>query len=260
MNRLVYENPAFAIAKIETYTDGVLAPDQLRRWANVRPGQNLFALDLARVKRDLELVPLLASVSVERVLPRTLRIRVSEREAVAQVNVPQTNARGGVEVAVRHLDPDGYVMLPLDPRQCLTPVSPTGDALPVITGIGAHELQPGRRIERPQVQAALRLIVEFAHSPMAGQVDLKRIDLGAADVLVVTTGQGCEVTFGLRDLDQQLRRWREIHDVGVRQNKSLAWLDLAVSNNVPARWLQVSTGPVTAPKAPKPPRTKRKNV
>ena len=69
-----------------------------------------------------------------------------------------------------------------------------------------------------------------------------------------------EVTFGLQDLGRQLRRWREIHDYGQQKNKSLASLDLAVTNNIPARWLQVSTGPVTAPKAPKTLRTKRKNV
>jgi len=59
------------------------------------------------------------------------------------------------------------------------------------------------------------------------------------------------VTFGLQDLDRQLRRWAEIHNQGQRLNKSLASLDLAVTNNIPARWLQVSTGPVTAPRRPK---------
>ncbi len=260
MNRLVYENRAFAVAQIDAETDGVITPDQLRRWANVKLGENLFALDLARVKRDLEMVPLVGSVSVERILPRTLRIRVSEREPVAQVNVPRTNPRGGVEVAVFHLDPDGYVMLPLDPRQRITPANQPDDQLPVVTGIGTHDLQPGKRLELPQIQAAMRLITEFAHSPMAGLVDFKRIDVGSPEVLVVTTGQGSEVTFGLQDLDRQLRRWREIHDVGQRMNKSLASLDLAVTNHIPARWLQVSTGPVTAPKAPKALRTKRKNV
>jgi cell division septal protein FtsQ len=260
MNRLVYENHAFAIAQIDAQTDGVIVPDQLRRWANVKLGENLFALDLARVKRDLEMVPLVSFVSVERILPRTLRIRVNEREAVAQVNVPRVNARGAVEVSVFHLDPDGFVMMPLDPRQRTTPMNQPDDPLPVLTGVGLHELQPGRRLELPQVQAALRLVTEFAHSPMAGLVDLKRIDIGSAEVLIVTTGQGSEVTFGLQDLNQQLRRWREIHDLGQQQNKSLASLDLAVTNNIPARWLQVSTGPVTAPKAPKTVRTKRKNV
>lgn len=259
LNRLVYENRAFAITQIETQTDGVIATDQLRRWANVKIGDNLFALDLARVKRDLEMVPAVSFVSVERILPRTLRIRVTEREAVAQVNVPRTTSRG-VEVSVFHVDPDGFVMTPLDPRQRATPADQADDALPVLTGLGMHELQPGRRLELPQVQVALRLVSEFAHSPMAGLVDLKRIDVGSAEVLVVTTGQGSEVTFGLQDLDRQLRRWAEIHNQAQQQNKSLASLDLAVSNNIPARWLQASTGPLPAPRAPKQLRPKRKHV
>jgi cell division protein FtsQ len=260
MNRLVYENTAFAIQAVEAQTDGVISPDQIRRWANVKPGENLFALDLARVKRDLEMVPHVGFASVERVLPHTLRIRVSEREPAAQMNVPRTNGRGVVEVAVFHIDPDGFVMLPLDPRQRTTPPGASDEPLPVLTGVGLHELQPGRRLDMPSVQAAMRLITEFAHSPMAGMVDLKRIDVGSPEVLVVTTGQGSEVTFGLSDLDRQMRRWREIHDQGQRMGKSLASLDLAVSNSIPARWLQVSLGPVNSPKAPKPLRTKRRNV
>jgi len=69
------------------------------------------------------MVPLIDSVSVERVLPRTLRVRVTEREAVAQVNVPRANGRGGVEVAVFHFDPESFVMVPLDPRQRTTPLA-----------------------------------------------------------------------------------------------------------------------------------------
>src|SRR5262245_11857556 len=69
LNRLVYENSSFAIQDIDVQTDGVIAVDQLRRWAEVRNGENLLALDLAKVKRNLELVSLIQSVSVERVLP-----------------------------------------------------------------------------------------------------------------------------------------------------------------------------------------------
>ena len=260
MNQLVYENPAFAVQRIDIQTDGVISLEQLRRWANVKTGDNLFALDLSRVKRDLEMVPLIGFVSVERILPRTLRLRISEREPVAQVNVLRTTARDTVVVSTFHLDPDGYVMLPLDPRQRVMPLGRTNEPLPVLTGVALHELQPGRRLESPQVQAAMRLITEFVHSPMAGLVDLKSIDTSSAEVLVVTTGQGSEVTFGLNDLDRQMRRWREIHDMGQRLNKSLASLDLAVTNNIPARWLQASLQPANPPKAPKPIRTKRKNV
>jgi hypothetical protein len=110
------------------------------------------------------------------------------------------------------------------------------------------------------VQAALQLILAFEHSPMAGVVDLRRIDATAMDVLVVTTGQGSEITFGLVDLEQQLRRWHEVYDSAQRVGKAIATLDLAVSNNIPARWLEASAVPPTPPRLPKPLRTKKKHV
>src|SRR5690242_1341459 len=166
LNRLVYENATFAIRQIELQTDGVLSVDQLRRWAGVKPGENLLALDLAKVKRNLELVPLIGSVSVERILPQTLRIRVAEREPVAQVNVPRRSSGGGLQVGVFHLDADGYVMVPLDPQQRATPLNQVDDQLPVLIGLNPSELQPGRQVESVQAQAALELIAEFDHSPM----------------------------------------------------------------------------------------------
>lgn len=254
LNRVVYENPAFAIREIEAQTDGVLAPDQLRRWAKVRPGQNLLALDLGRVKRDLEMVPVIATVSVERILPKTLRIRVTEREPVLQVSVPRMNAQGVMDLVIFHLDASGVVMQPLDPRQRTKPFLQPDDALPLLSGLRQMDLQPGRPIESPVVQAALRLATEFAYSPMAGLVDVKRIDVSAPEVLVVTTGQGSEVTFGLENIDHQLRRWRQVHEEGYRQRKGhLASLDLSVANNAPARWLD----PKIVPPAAKPPKTTR---
>jgi cell division septal protein FtsQ len=218
-----------------------------------------LALDLARVKRDLELVPLISSVSLERVLPRTLRIRVTEREAVAQVNVPRVRPQGGIEVAVFHLDTDGYVMVPLDPRQRTTPLNHTNDVLPVLTGVKLTEIQPGQSVESPQVRAALRLVGEFACSPMAGLVDLRGIEVGASEVLIATTAQGSEVTFGLNDLERQLRRWRKIHDQGQRQGKHLATLDLAVTNSIPARLIEASV-PIPPAKTPKTLRNRKRNV
>lgn len=260
LNRLIYENKSFAIQQIDIQTDGVISVDQLRRWAGVRSGENLLALDLARVKRDLELVPLVSSVSLERVLPRTLRIRVTEREPVAQINVPRARSSGGIEVAVFHLDAEGHVMVPLDPRQRTTPLVNTNETLPVLTRMQHTEIQPGQSVASPQVRAALRLVEEFACSPMAGLVDLRAIDVGSPEVLVATTAQGSEVTFGLNDLERQLRRWRQIHDEGQRQGRNLATLDLAVTNSIPARWLEASAVPVPPAKPPKPLRNRKRNV
>ncbi len=260
LDQFVYENSEFAIQRIEVKTDGVVAPDQLRRWANVKLGDNLIALDLSTVKRNLEMVSAIGSVSVERVLPRTLKINVTERDPVAQVNIPQASATGGVTVTVFQLDAEGYVVQPLDPRLCVVPLAQVSDRLPVISGLNVFQLQPGHRVESPQVQAALELINAFDHSPMAGLVDLRRIDVSALGIVVVTTDQGGEITFGLTNLEQQLRRWREIYDLGQRLNKSVASLNLAVSNNIPVRWAATSAMPFAAPKTVNPAPNRRKNV
>lgn len=260
LDKFVYENPDFAIQNVEVQTDGVIATEELRRWSGVRIGENLIALDLAAVKRNLELVSAIDSVSVERVLPQTLKIRVTERTPVAQVNVPRTDSAGGIAVSVFQLDNLGQVMLPIDPRRCTVPLLQINTQLPAIFGLNYFQLQPGHRLESPQVQAALQLLAAFGHSPMFGLVDLQQIDVSAPGVVIVTTGQGSEITFGLDNLDQQLRRWRQIYDLGLHQGKTIATLDLAVANNVPVNWVMANAAPDTAPKSVKPVKPRRKNV
>ena len=260
LDKFVYENSEFAIRHVDVQTDGIIAPDQLRRWSGVKLGDNLMALDLGSVRRNLQLVSTIGSVSVERVLPRTLRIRVTERQPVAQVDVPRAGPAGGIEVTVFQLDADGYVMQPLDPRLCVMPLAHVQDQLPVITGLNVYQLQPGQRVELPQALAALQLITTFNHSVMAGLVSLRRIDVSSPGVVVATTEQGAQITFGLDNLDRQLQRWREIYDLGQRMNKAIASLDLAVSNNVPVRWMEADVVPVALPKQPTTPSIRRKNV
>ena len=263
LNAFVYQNNDFAIQQIDVKTDGVIAPEQLRRWTGVKPGANLIALDLAAVKRNLELVSVIDSVSVERVLPRTLKIRVTERDPIAQVNVPRADGANGIAVSVFQLDADGAVMQPLDPRLCTVPLEKMNSALPVISGLNAFQLQPGRRVELPAVQSALKLIAAFASSPMAGLVDLRRVDVSAPGVLVATTGQGSQIVFAPGNPEQQLRRWRQIYDFGKQANKGdIASLDLAVGNNLPVRWMLASSAPVNnaSPKPVKPKKNWKKNV
>jgi len=227
LNRLVYENPAFAIQQVDIQTDGVLAVDKLRRWAGVRPGQNLLALDLSRIKRDLEFVS-------------SLRPR----------------SGGGVEMNSLQLDTEGFVMLPLEPSQRSAAAPQPTEQLPLIVTPNPGDLQAGRRLEFPQVQAALRLLEAFNRSPMAGILDIKRIDVSTPEVLVVMTEQGSEITFGLCDFDQQMVHWQTVFDYAQRAGKVIATLDLAVSNSIPARWLEASAVAPLTPKPARPPRKK----
>ena len=260
LDKFVYENAAFAIQHVDVQTNGKISEEQLRRWAGVKPGQNLIALDLATVKRNLELVSAIKSVSVERVLPGTLRIRVTERDAIAQVNVPRADAQNGIAISVFQLDANGFVMQPMDPRLRVVPLAQMNVPLPVLTGLNIFQLQAGHRLDSPQALAALDLVAAFRHSPMAGLAELQRIDVSSPNVIIVTTAQGSEITFSLNNLQQQLARWREIYDLGRQMNKNIASADLAVANNVPVHWTDIASAPDAAPENTNTQNSRRKNV
>jgi cell division septal protein FtsQ len=259
LEEFVYRNPAFNIQELDIETDGVLSIEELRRWVGIKPNDNLLALDLTKVERDLKLLPVVQSVSIDRVLPRTLRIRVVEREPVAEIRVPRPRPGGGIEMASYLLDTGGLVLAPLQPSQ-RSPTAPPQPELPVISVANPNEVRSGRLLQAPQLDALLDLLAAFERSPMSGLVELKKVDLALPDVLTVTTGQGSAVIFGLTDLEHQLRRWRAVYDEAQRIGKIIATLDLAVSNNVPVTWLEASVAPQNSPKVSKPPINRKKHV
>jgi cell division septal protein FtsQ len=260
LDYLIYKNDAFAIQQIEVQTDGVLTSEIIRHWARVRTGQNLMALDLARVQRDLEMQPPVQFAAVERVLPRTLKLSVTEREPVAQTLITLGRPDGGVEQAIYDFDEDGYTLQPLDPRWRATP-PPAGERLPILVDVPAAEVQLGRQTESPQIRGALQLISELGHSPMAGMVELHSINVGVPEILQVTTSQGAQITFSLNHFDAQLRRWRLIHDQFQKWGRTITSLDLSIANNLPVCSVVLNGAPPSQPPQPaKPPRTRKKHV
>lgn len=259
MDRFIYKNEAFAIRQIQVDTDGIISSDAICNWSGVKVGDNLLALDLMNVKRDLESQPCIQFVAVERILPRTLKIRVVEREPIAQTAVMQPSV-SGFDKIVYLFDEAGYTMKPLDPSLLTQSVSASfTDGLPMLLGVQAGELQPGVRVDSPQILGALTLLVEFDRSLMSGLASIDRINVSSPEILQVTTSQGAEITFSLDRFDVQLRRWRLIYDQYQKWGKAIASLDLSISNNLPLRWVAANTVQPMQPKV-KPPRIKKKNV
>jgi hypothetical protein len=132
--------------------------------------------------------------------------------------------------------------------------------LPVVTGLNPLTLRPGQTQETRPVQAALQLIMQFPRSPMEGLATLKSVDVAAPGALLVSTHQGGEVTLGLENLEQQLQRWRWVHEAGLRMGRVLASLDLSISNNCPVLWREPSPPQPPAPKSVKSPTNRRSHV
>jgi hypothetical protein len=89
---------------------------------------------------------------------------------------------------------------------------------------------------------------------------LRQLDVSEPGVIVATTAQGSQITFGLQEQERELRRWRQIYDWGFQQRKTIATLDLAVENDIPVNWVLASASPQINSKPVKPSKFRRKNV
>jgi cell division protein FtsQ len=125
--RHTQSNARFAVRTIEV--DGVVHADRaaLARITTKYEGLNLFQIDIARVQRDLGGVGWVRRIDIEKKLPDTLRIKITERTPVAL-------ARNSAQAdALSYVDENGVPFAELSPH--------VGDRdLPVITDAQGAEL------------------------------------------------------------------------------------------------------------------------
>ena len=72
---------------------------------------------------------------------------------------------------------------------------------------------------------------------MAGEVDLRIVDLSQSQILRVTTGDGGQIDLSRNRLQQQFNRWARIRAHGQKYGLTIEAMDLSVTNNVPVRWM-----------------------
>lgn len=261
LNRFVYANEAYAIRRIELRHEGRLRPDTILRWAGVEVGRNLLALDLDRVRHDLELNPWISRAEVEARRPDCLALTAFEREPVARIVVWRVHmAERNAWPETNYVDAEGYVMPPLRPEWLRPSTGADFSHLTRLVGLEYTEVVPGQRLNTPQIRAALALIRAYENSSMYSRVDLEELHVGYPDVLPGTLRGGMRMVFGLDGHERQMRRWRSIHDHSESIGRGLASLDLSVTNNLPARWLDSTNPVVPAPRPSKPPRPAKRHV
>src|SRR5437867_8802006 len=150
MTKLVHENPRFAITQIIVEDDGALTPQQVAAFAGVAVGQNLLSVDLNRVRRNLEMLPLVRRVEVKRMLPEKLFIHVDERIAVARLRGP-----GDAELLI---DRSGFVMKPIRLTDGTVVKPQSVGPLPLLTGVSVADVQVGKPVQSEQVYRAPELL------------------------------------------------------------------------------------------------------
>ncbi len=202
-------SPYFSIETVEAYSSepSFLFRDQSLMGTLLK--QNILKVDLRDIQHAVEEKhPELLTVSVRREFPNKIRMDVTPRTPVAQVQ------SGGYFL----VDRDG-VMLPFE--------TPNSKKLPVITGVTQklEKLQVGYRPKSEGLNEALSFLETLETLPEFGRY-VESIDVSDAKNLSFTTPEGLVVKVGQGDYKEKLLRFDRTRVTLVGRMNEVKYIDL----------------------------------
>src|SRR6266581_6554807 len=232
--RFFFENQDYQLRKIELQTDGTLQREQILKVADLHEGENIFSMNLGRVRESLQRLPQVDEVEVVRKLPGEIDIRVVERKPIAWITGDKQISDPFVSDAAFLVDARGVLM-----RE--KKLLPEYLGLPLISGCSSELLEAGKVIESLEAKTALELLRLSTRSFMQTRFQIREIDVSKSYCLLVTDKNRTRVTFGLNDLETQLQRLEQFLVYCDNSKQELETLNLLVQRNIPVSFTDTPT-------------------
>ena len=224
--RLFFENPDYQLKTIEVQTDGTLQRDHVLDVADLREGENVFNVNLGRVRDRIQELPQVDDAQVVRKLPGEIDIRIVERKPIAWLTSDKQISDPSVSDAAFLVDARGVLM-----RQ--KKLLPEYLGLPLILGCSSELLEEGQVVDSPDVKTALELLRLSTRSFVQTSFQIREIDVSKSYCLLVTDKNHTRVTFGLKDLATQLQRLEQFLVYCDNSKQELGTVNLLVQRNIP---------------------------
>jgi cell division septal protein FtsQ len=224
--RFFFENADYQLRTIELHTDGTLQREQILKVADLHEGENIFRVNLGRVRDNLRRLPQVDDVEVVRKLPREIDIHVIERKPVAWITGDKQISDPFVSDAAFLVDARGVLM-----RE--KKLLPEYLGLPLISGCSSESLEAGKVVESLEAKTALELLRLSRRSFMQTRFLIREIDVSKSYCLLVTDKNHARVTLGLNDLEAQLERLEQFLVYCDDSKQELETVNLLVQRNIP---------------------------
>jgi cell division protein FtsQ len=191
---------------------------------NIKKNVQLEEIDLTAVRRSILSHYFIKDAIVERDLPATLKISVTERTPLAIINSDQ----------IQYLAEDGVVLPHSMSKQLFD--------LPVLTGVPAGiALTPGTTIKDDDIREALRILTasKLVSKELYHLISEVRLRNGG-DIVLYAAEWGVPIIFGRGEVVSKLVRLEAFwHDIVREQgSENLQYVDLRYDDQVVVRWNQ----------------------
>ena len=224
---LVWQNSIFALKELYIKCNGeVLTPNHIREYGKLNNVDNIFAVNLANLKKLLIASPRVMDVEISRTLPDTISIVVWERVPIARIDM------GGYYIAI---DKEGVV---------IGPASAT-TVLPIIQANVQPGITPGTSMADSPIMNAIEILELCDSTPLGQIIRISSLDVRKKEEVDLTLVEGTKVKIAWQNmtkhfpvsrtnLQDKLMKLAENLRSAQERRKKIVSIDMRLDNNFPA--------------------------
>ncbi len=229
-------SPEFALRHLELKTNGFLNESEVAQIAEIDPSGTIFSFDIDLAEARLIARPEVVAAVVERRLPDTVKITLTERVPVAWLACPKLGMAGRNPLSGILMDADGVIFT------CQGSLWDVARNLPVIDiGVAeAHEFPLGEKMTNKDAARALSLIT-LVDDVVKGEWTVKRVAVANFYKLVITSNDDVEATFGMYGHERQLNDLIAARNHAKETGRELEWINLLPKHNIPGNFKEPSS-------------------
>ncbi len=231
LEKFFFNNSDYNLTRLETDTKGCLTDEEVQRLTGLRPGINLFRVDLRIAEKFLAEVPEVVEARLTRQLPDTIRVELKVRDPIAWIS--STDGETGPPHQL--VDASGHIYTPHR-------VLPEHYCLPVILGVRTRDLAAGNILHRQDLREALALLqcLRFSPEPV---ITVRSVDISKGYALEVIDSEDRLILFDIGQYPAQFERLGKLLDHCAETGRQLEMVNLIPKRNTPVRFILAGNPP-----------------
>ncbi|MFT5883446.1 MAG: hypothetical protein ACI9FG_001961 [Crocinitomicaceae bacterium] len=229
-------SPEFTLRHLELETNGFLNESEVAKIAEIDPSGTIFSFKIDQAEARLIARPEVVAAAIERRLPDTVKITLTERVPVAWIACPKLGMAGRNPLSGILMDADGVIFT------CQGSLWDVARNLPVIdiSTAEAHEFPIGEKMTNKDAARALSLI-SLIDGVVKGEWTVKRVAAANFYKLIMTSNDNVEATFGMYEHERQLNDLIAARNHAKETGRELEWINLLPKHNIPGNFKNPSS-------------------
>lgn len=232
LDKFFFSNPAYNLCELGLELDGVMTREDLLAETGIQSGDNIFRIDIAGIDHKLREIPMVADVSIERIMPDRIEITLTRRIPVGWVSKSADSSADYDPSSMRLVDDSGFLMKPRLLQQ-------EYHQLPIIYGVKVEKIQEGSLLEGDDLKNALILLREARNQTKALLV-IRSLNISKGYCIDALTDQSVRVKFASGDFPTQLMKLQRLLEHCRDTGREIESVNLMVAKNTPVRFVMAA--------------------